>query len=198
MSIAKRDYVDVIYNERDRPLTAYPAKLSRYLFDRYGIQAGQKLLDLGCGRGEFLQGFIKCGVQGYGLDNSRAAATYCPEAELQKADLENEGLPYADNFFDVIYSKSVFEHFYYPERVVQDVLHTVQPPRLVRNQIPNRTARVQFGHVDRRVHPSVLKRTEVARQLQRAGRTHRMPDERPPRRASRPSRKPSSRVSRST
>ena len=34
MSTTKRDYVDVVYNEGDRPLTNYPDKLARYLFDR--------------------------------------------------------------------------------------------------------------------------------------------------------------------
>jgi hypothetical protein len=63
MSANHRDYVDVVYNEQDRPLTSYPDKLARYLFDRYGVKAGQSLLDIGCGRGEFLRGFIACGVQ---------------------------------------------------------------------------------------------------------------------------------------
>ena len=66
----KLDYVDVVYNETDRPLTDYPSKLTRYLFDRYRIEKESKLLDIGCGRGEFLKGFMNCGVEGYGVDQS--------------------------------------------------------------------------------------------------------------------------------
>ena len=84
------DYVDVIYNEKDRPLTTYPAQLTAYLSKKYGIQKGIKLLDLGCGRGEFLAGFINCGVKGYGVDQSNASAKLCPSAELRVADLEIE------------------------------------------------------------------------------------------------------------
>ena len=73
MSAEQRDYVEVVYNEQDRPLTDYPDRLAHYLFTRYGIQSGHKLLDIGCGRGEFLRGFIQCGVQGFGVDRSRAA-----------------------------------------------------------------------------------------------------------------------------
>ena len=34
----------------------------------------------------------------------------------KKSDLEKEGIPFPDNFFDIVYSKSVIEHFYYPEK----------------------------------------------------------------------------------
>jgi SAM-dependent methyltransferase len=127
MTTVKRDYVDVVYNERDRPLTTYPDKLARYLVDCYGVKPGQSLLDIGCGRGEFLRGFIRCGVKGYGVDRSRAAEKYCPEAELRTTDLESDGIPYPDNFFDVIYSKSVIEHFYYPEKLAQEMFRVLKP-----------------------------------------------------------------------
>jgi cyclopropane fatty-acyl-phospholipid synthase-like methyltransferase len=86
----QRDYVAVVYNEQDRPFTAYPDELARYLWNRYSIQPGTKVLDIGCGRGEFLRGFMRCGAKGYGVDRSRAAETLCPEAELRIADLEND------------------------------------------------------------------------------------------------------------
>ena len=127
MSAANRDYVDVVYNEKDRPLTTYPERLARYLSDRYGIKSGRKLLDIGCGRGEVLCGFIRCGAEGFGVDRSRAVEKYCPEAEIRFADLENDSLPFEDDFFDVIYSKSVIEHFYYPERIVQEMYRVLKP-----------------------------------------------------------------------
>lgn len=133
----KRDYVDVVYNEMDRPLTNYPAQLARYLFERYKIKPGGKFLDIGCGRGEFLRGFIDCGVQGHGVDRSRAAEKYCPEADLRTADLENEKLPYPDNYFDVIYSKSVIEHFYYPEKLAQEMYRVLKPGGLAITLCPD-------------------------------------------------------------
>jgi len=137
MMSTKRDYVDVVYNEKDRPLTTYPAQLARYLFKRYNIKQRHKFLDIGCGRGEFLRGFIDCGVQGHGVDRSRAAERYCPEADLRTADLENEKLPYPDNYFDVIYSKSVIEHFYYPEKLVQEMYRVLKPGGLAITLVPD-------------------------------------------------------------
>jgi SAM-dependent methyltransferase len=122
-----KDYVAVVYNEKDRPLTQYPQKLARYLFERFNMQAGGKLLDIGCGRGEFLSGFIQCGVQGYGVDQSKVAQTYCPEATLRTSNIEADGIPYEDNYFDVVYSKSVIEHFYHPEKMVQEAFRVLKP-----------------------------------------------------------------------
>jgi SAM-dependent methyltransferase len=113
MNPEKIDYVSVVYDESARPLTNYPSLLSKYLFERYRLMEGQLILDIGCGRGEFLRGFIDCGMRGYGVDQSRAAEKYCSEADLKVADLENEKLPFADDTFDVVYSKSVSEHFRY-------------------------------------------------------------------------------------
>ncbi|MBF0211938.1 MAG: methyltransferase domain-containing protein [Magnetococcales bacterium] len=119
--------MDVVYNEQDRPLTTYPSQLSRHLFNRFNLKKQDRLLDIGCGRGEFLQGFIDCGVSGYGVDRSRVAERYCPNAELRISDIENDGIPYDDGFFDVIYSKSVIEHFYYPEKMVQEMYRVLKP-----------------------------------------------------------------------
>lgn len=127
MSTTGNDYVAVVYSEQNRPLTDYPRRLARYLFDHYRIETSAKLLDIGCGRGEFLRGFIECGVEGYGVDQSRAAEKYCPTAVLKIADLENGGIPYETNFFDVVYSKSVIEHFHYPERLVQEMSRVLKP-----------------------------------------------------------------------
>lgn len=137
MSEANRDYVDVIYNESDRPLTDYPDRLARYLFDRYNVGQGAKLLELGCGRGEFLRGFIGCGVEGYGVDRSRSAERYCPEAELRIADLEKDGVPYPDRFFDITYSKSVIEHFHAPEILVQEMFRVLKPGGLAITLCPD-------------------------------------------------------------
>ena len=63
-----------------------------------------------------MRGFIRCGLNCYGVDQSEVARRICPEAEIVQADNE-KGLPYNDDKFDVIYSKSVVEHFYNPEKL---------------------------------------------------------------------------------
>lgn len=133
----QRDYVAVIYNEGDKPFTQYPDKLARYLSSRYKLPKGGKILDLGCGRGEFLKGFIRCGLNGYGVDGSTVAKSICPEAEILQSDLENNTLPYNENYFDVVFSKSVLEHFYYPEKLVQEIYRILNPGGMVITMVPD-------------------------------------------------------------
>ncbi len=132
-----RDYVAVVYSEKERPFTQYPDKLARYLSSAYKLPKGCKLLDLGCGRGDFLRGFIRCGLDGYGVDLSTSAESVCPEAEILQSDLEGEPLPYPDHSFDVVFSKSVLEHFYFPEKLVQEIYRVLKPGGLVITMVPD-------------------------------------------------------------
>ncbi len=132
-----KDYVEVIYNEKDRPFTSYPNKLTRYLFKKYEMVQGQKIVDVGCGRGEFLNGFIQCGLRGYGVDQSLIANEICGEGEIIQSDLLNEPLPYPESTFDVVFSKSVLEHFYYPENLVQEFYRIAKPGGLIITMVPD-------------------------------------------------------------
>ena len=62
------DYLKVVYSEENTPKTDYPDKLAEYLFQTYKMERGQKLLGPGCGRGEFLNGFIKVSELGHPLE----------------------------------------------------------------------------------------------------------------------------------
>ena len=132
-----KDYVEVIYNEHDRPFTTYPEKLAKYLFNRYDLKKGQKLLDVGCGRGEFLKGFIDCGLDGFAVDQSEAVLKYLPDSNFKKSDIENQGIPYPDNFFEIVYSKSVIEHFYDPDKLIKEVFRILKPGGLVITLCPS-------------------------------------------------------------
>jgi SAM-dependent methyltransferase len=144
----QRDYVAVTYNEKDRPFTQYPDKLARYLSLRYKLPKGSRILDLGCGRGEFLRGFIRCGLNGYGVDQSSIAKSVCPEAEILQSNLENEPLPYEDNYFDIVFSKSVLEHFYYPEKLVMEIQRIVKPGGFIIAMVPDWESVYKTFYVD--------------------------------------------------
>jgi len=134
MSLGKNDYVSVVY--KDHPFTGYPDLLAEYLVSRYELNKGHRLLEVGCGRGEFLRGFIRKGLKGYGSDQSDAARKICPEAEIRLGNLE-EQIPFKDDFFDVVYSKSVIEHFYHPEKFVNEIYRVLKPEGLVITLTPD-------------------------------------------------------------
>jgi len=137
MTQEQTDYVSVIYNEKEKPFTRYPELLTKYLFKRYNLKKDMKILDLGCGRGDFLKGFIKCELKGFGIDQSLSAQSICPGVEIKESNLGEEPLPYSDNSFDIVFSKSVLEHFYYPEKIIKEVYRILKPNGLVITMTPD-------------------------------------------------------------
>ena len=131
----QQDYVAVTY--RREKYTKYPGQLAGYLVTRYNLTKGKKILDLGCGRGEYLEGFVRMGLNGYGVDQSAIGTGVCSEAEIIQSDLESEPLPYKDDSFDVVFSKSVLEHFYYPEKIVQEIHRVLKPGGLALTMVPD-------------------------------------------------------------
>ena len=101
------------------------------------MESSINLLDLGCGRGEFLNGFIEMGVNGHGVDFTDAAKNFCPKASIQQADIENDGLPYSDDYFDVIFSKSVIEHFHNPDILIKEIHRCLKPGGLAIIMVPS-------------------------------------------------------------
>lgn len=120
-------YIDVIYNEKTRPLTDYPYRLCKYLFQRFKMKKGFKLLDVGCGRGDFLKGFNDLELDGYGLDNERSHSQILKNIEVKYSNIENEPFPFDDNMFDVVFSKSVIEHLFDPENFITECYRVLKP-----------------------------------------------------------------------
>ncbi len=127
----QQNYLETIYNEHSTPITSYPKKLIKYLVERLSLKKNQKVLELGCGRGEFLNEFVECELDGYGVDISDYCKKFFPTLNFRKVDMANEKLPYEDNYFDVIYSKSIIEHFYFPEKIFQEAYRVLKPGGII-------------------------------------------------------------------
>lgn len=121
------NYLSVVYDEGSHPYTDYPRQLCRYLYQSFGMQAGMKMLEPGCGRGEFLRNFQELGLDVHGVDIASEAEQYSKSYSVQLCDVENDALPFDDNEFDVLYSKSFIEHLYYPERYLKEALRVLKP-----------------------------------------------------------------------
>lgn len=122
------DYLKVVYDSKSHPQTTYPGKLCSYLFHTFQMQKGQKFLEPGCGRGEFLEEFNKLGLDCYGIDLSEYSGTMCPDVEVKKkVDLENDTWPFPDNHFDIIYNKSLMEHLRNPDRFLEEARRVLKP-----------------------------------------------------------------------
>ena len=110
-----KNYVQVAYREKDKPFGEYPLQLAEYIIKRYHLKKGMKILDNGCGRGEFLHAFSHFGMETEGTDIS----DYCKQAKV--VDLNRGRLPFPDDTFDVVFSKSVIEHIENTEHYMEEM-----------------------------------------------------------------------------
>lgn len=113
----RQSYTSVVYNETRTPITKYPDQLAGYLIKRFGLKPGNRLLELGCGRGDFTSAFKRAGLTCSGVDRE---PSNIPGVEVKKCDLSKDPLPFEDESFDVVYHKSVIEHLYQPDHIMDE------------------------------------------------------------------------------
>ena len=74
-------------------------------------------MELGCGRGDFISAFKRAGLRCFGVD---LEPVILPGIEVRKCDLSKDSLPFEDESFDVVYHKSVIEHVYQPDHLMDE------------------------------------------------------------------------------
>ncbi len=131
------DYLSVVYSKETCPYTEYPQKLIHYLFNTFRMKVGMKILEPGCGRGEHLRIFQDLGLDVYGVDVSPEAPKLANDLNVSVCDLESGKLPFPDNFFDVVYSKSFLEHLTDPSKFLKEALRVLKPGGLILSLVPD-------------------------------------------------------------
>jgi SAM-dependent methyltransferase len=96
-----------------------PDELSLPDFDRRRrfllshVRAGERVLDLGCGGGEFTGVLARAGARAFGCDVAEAAISRArnahPELDFRLASIGGP-LPFEDNSFDLVWASEVIEH----------------------------------------------------------------------------------------
>jgi len=127
----KKSYVSVVYSEERAPKTDYPSKLVTYLMDRFDLKTGERLLEIGCGRGDFLLAFHNAGLKCSGVDKEKTSITLPADLDVKQCDISQESLPFKDNTFDVVYHKSLIEHLYDPGGLMDETYRVLKPGGIV-------------------------------------------------------------------
>ena len=120
-------YIDVVYDEKVRPYTESPTQLCNYLIHRFNMKPEDRLLDVGCGRGDFLKGFNDSGLDVCGVDNEKSDSPLLKDTEVRYAHFENEIFPFDSDTFDIVFSKSVIEHMFNPGNFMGECYRVLKP-----------------------------------------------------------------------
>lgn len=71
------------------------------------------------------------------MDISPEAVAFKNGLDVKLCDVENEKLPFDDNTFDVIYSKSFIEHLYYPGKYLEEAYRVLKPNGILLTLVPD-------------------------------------------------------------
>jgi len=129
-------YNSIVYNSVRTPKTNYPFILCNYLVNRFSLSKNSKLLDVGSGRGEFSDAFLKLGIDSYAIDIEENLERN-QQIPFFKCDLENEEIPFNDGYFDIIFHKSFLEHFYKPEDILGKLRKKLRPGGILIGLVPD-------------------------------------------------------------
>jgi SAM-dependent methyltransferase len=102
------------------------APVGKAMIEHYGIKAGDKILDVGCGKGFQLYDLTQlcAGVEVYGIDVSRYAIENAKEDVKQRLQVGNAtSLPYADGEFDFVFSINTLHnlHCYDLDKALREI-----------------------------------------------------------------------------
>ena len=137
LSDIKSFYEDIYYADCDNKLN-----LPRHYFklkNRLGLYAEQSLLDVACGRGEWLKVNQKLGLRVSGIDLSEKAIETC-RANMPDGDFHAcsaDVLPFADRSFDAVTCLGSLEHFVDPVGCLREMVRVAKPDAQIVILVPN-------------------------------------------------------------
>ena len=144
------NYLKITYPKQ----TEYPEIFALYLFVHY-LSSKTKLLDIGCGIGEYVRAFRQLNILAFGLDKRIETN---PDLGYYKCDIEIEQIPFPDNYFDFIFTKSVIEHVQNIEHLFTEIYRVLKPSGKIIVMTPDWSSCYKDFYIDyTHIRPFTLK-----------------------------------------
>lgn len=124
--------------------TGAPLNLSRRIkyIQRYIDLPGTKILDCGCGTGQYLEAFLRLGADAYGIEHDgtkvKQFQTKFPDFahRVQQGDIE--AMEFPQESFDLVLLNEVLEHVPNEDRALQEIYRVLKPDGMFILFAPNR------------------------------------------------------------
>ena len=86
--------------------------VAKDIVEHFNLKSGDKVLDIGCGKGFLVKDLLALGIDAYGLDISEYALMHC-ETEVVARIHQGSGdhLPFPDGSFDCVLSLNTIHNF---------------------------------------------------------------------------------------
>lgn len=151
-SVTDGHYYDDIKSNHEKRKAIAVAKVHRLRSDylaKWGI-APKKVLEFGCGTGDYAQAWLAAGASWTGVETSPQMLEFCRSRNLPVID-STDASQLVEGSFDLIYFSQVLEHVLEPRPFLQQVRRLLASGGLVHLDVPNHDSLISRL---RRVNPS--------------------------------------------
>jgi len=141
--------------KEDNPVSEkFAEKYSEWIVKKFFVSQG-KLLDLGCGSGVFTKAFKKLGFEVQSCD--KTSNNGC-----DVVNLENDKLPYSDNYFDYVFCRHVIDHLNNANNMMKEAYRVLKDGGIVWFEANNwEDCSKTFYCVEGHKHPYTKKSLEI-------------------------------------
>jgi SAM-dependent methyltransferase len=105
-----------------------------YLYPLITRHLNGKILDYGCGIGDYL----KYNNNSIGVDINQHNVNFCKERGLLASKIEDGVIPFEDNHFDSVLSDNVFEHIENPKNIILEIIRVIRPGGILLIGVPGK------------------------------------------------------------
>jgi SAM-dependent methyltransferase len=100
---------------------------------------GKKVVEIGCGRGEYMSIMAKCGADSYGIEYSEDSVAHCVKTGLKatRGTIQSAGDRLADAPFDAFFILSFLEHLPRPNLTLQGIGNNLSSGAVGIVEVPN-------------------------------------------------------------
>lgn len=93
--------------------------VAKDIVDHFGLEAGDRILDIGCAKGFLVKDLVSLGIEAFGVDVSEYALMHCEDEVVGRLHLGTaESLPFPDKSFQAVLSINTLHNLEQAELVV--------------------------------------------------------------------------------
>jgi len=120
------------------------ARRARIIFENLDQKGNEKVLEVGCGRGFYLNALSRCfpklKITGIDLSPERLdkARDFIGQSRVELLQADVTSLPFKNNSFDRIIAAEILEHVKDDQRAISEIYRVLRPGGLVMITVPNK------------------------------------------------------------
>ncbi len=98
-----------------------------------------KILDIGCSKGFMAENLMSYNFEFYGIDINKEDVKFAKKyyKKIKIIDIDNENLPYKNNFFDIIIMGDIIEHLKEPLKALKNIKNLLKRNGIIIISTPN-------------------------------------------------------------